>query len=115
MFFFESSEEHIKRSSFYKEFDIPLISDSSKSIYAKYGIESSVMKGVSSMLQAGAFGKLKAGKALMTPGKQEKHVDNNTIPADFLINERLLIKSAYYGKNFQDHISIPEIMDFIEA
>jgi len=38
--------------------------------------------------------------------------DRPIIPADFLLDEHLIIHRAYYGKDFGDHITIPEILDW---
>jgi len=113
LFLFESSAEHIKRSSFYDTFSIPIIADPEKEVYAKYGIEASTLKASSTLLKKGALGMLNEGKKLVSPGKQESHITDTLIPADFLIDENLLVKKAYYGKDLRDHVSFKEIEDFL--
>lgn len=113
LFFFESSGEHIKRSSFYDAFPIPLIADPEKEVYEKYGIEKSTLKMLKTFFRKSAPKIKEEGERLMNRGSQEKHITNSLIPADFLIDENLLVKKAHYGADMRDHISVKEIEAFL--
>lgn len=112
VFFFESSTKHLQRSIFHREVsEVPLIGDPEKEIYKKYGIESSLLKTMSTFLNKGAFAKKKEGENFNVPEEKEKN-DDTLIPADFLIDEKGKIVKVHYGKNVSDHLDIKEIENF---
>ena len=56
---------------------------------------------------------LKGFKA-MTSGffTMKSMTERPVIPADFLIDENATIAKAYYGKTFDDHLTIEDIKNF---
>jgi thioredoxin-dependent peroxiredoxin len=114
IFFFESSNEILLRSSFHQGVSpIPLVGDPHRKIYAQYGVEASMLKMVSTFFTKGAMNDMRAGKALNLP--EDKKATQSLIPADFLIDEKFIIRRAHYGKNLNDHIAIEEIKAFLGA
>jgi peroxiredoxin Q/BCP len=113
LFFFESSDKQLKRSVFHQEVSsIPLIGDPEKKIYKKYGVESSALKMMKTLIKGDTIAAMKKGSKFNVPKEKEKHVDQMLIPADFLINEDLIIEQPHYGSNLRDHIPVEEIRRF---
>ena len=84
----------------------PVIPDGDFKIYEQYGVEISYMGMVKSM-----FNPTKVAKA-MTGGffNIRSTTQDPVIPADFLIDENQNIYKAYYGKDFDDHIAISDVL-----
>lgn len=115
IFFFESKENVMLRSTFHKEVSpIPLISDPEKEIYAKYGLEESKAKSVKSHITSFIQTAIKAkanGVPMHMPEEQESL---NTIPAEFLVDKGLRLKKLHYSKNLTDRLDIDMIQKFAE-
>lgn len=113
IFFFESNTGHLKRSVFHQEVSpIPLIGDPEKQVYRQYGVEASHLKMLKTFFKSGSMGTMQQGNQLNVPKEKEKHVTQNLIPADFLIDENFIIQKAHYGSNLRDHIPVEEITSF---
>lgn len=115
IFFFESKESVLLRSTFHKEVSpIPLISDPDKEIYAKYGLEESKKisrnSHITSFIQTAIKAKLK-GVPMNMPEEQESL---NTIPAEFLVDKGLRLKKLHYSKSLTDRLDINLIEKFAE-
>lgn len=113
IFFFESTERLLLSSTFHKEISpIPLISDPEKIWYQTYGIESSALKSakshLTSFIQTAIKAKLK-GLPMHTMAEKESI---NTIPAEFLLDEKLIIRKIHYSKRLNDRLSMDYIFDF---
>lgn len=116
IFFFESTKEAMLRSSFHKDVSpIPLISDPEKIWYQSYGVEDSMKKSTASHLtafiQTAIKAKLKKLPLHMMVGKESF----STIPAEFLLDEDLIIRKIYYAKGLTDRMSIDHVYDFAKA
>lgn len=115
IFFFESKESVLLRSTFHKEISpIPLISDPQKKWYDAYGLESSAaISAKSHVLEfvQTAFKAYRAGVPIHTMADGESI---NTIPAEFLVDKNLVIKKVHYAKGLNDRISIDLIKRFAE-
>ncbi|MBX2843001.1 MAG: AhpC/TSA family protein [Flammeovirgaceae bacterium] len=114
IFFFESPEKVLLNSTFHKEISpIPLIADPEKIWYETYGIENSKSKSMKSHLthfiQTAVKAKLK-GLPLHLMAENESI---NTIPAEFLVDENLIIRKIHYAKGLNDRMSMDHIYDFI--
>lgn len=114
IFFFESSKETLLASHFHKSVSpIPIIADPEKEWYTKYGIEQSALKSVKSRFTSFFVtvveAKLKKLPAHSIVGKESI----NTIPAEFLMNERGFIKKIHYSKGLRQRMSLDEIENFI--
>lgn len=115
IFFFESKEKIILRSTFHQEISpIPLISDPEKVWYDAYGLESSGYKSavshISSFVQT-AFKAKMAGVPLhpMADGESIK-----TMPAEFLLDKGLLVKEVHYSQSLNDRMRLDTIRAFAE-
>lgn len=113
IFFFESKKELMLQSIFHKEVSpVPLIADPEKKWYSIYGIENSLLKSsmshLTSFIQTAVTAKVKKlPMHLMASGESF-----STIPAEFLLDENLIIRKIHYAKNLNDRMSIDMIMDF---
>ena len=116
IFIFESQKEYLLNSSFTDNLKhINVISDPEKELYQLYGVESSALKKISSVLSSKYASHLKAVKDLnLQINKDEKGVDKNLIPADFLINEAQEIVTLHYGKTLTDRMDEEIIVRFAE-
>jgi len=116
IFFFESKESVILRSSFHQGVSpIPIISDPNKQWYDAYGLESSAYKSAISHLTSFAQAVLKARSAgvpvhLMADGESIK-----TIPAEFLLDKGLVIRKLHYSQRLDDRMEISTIQHFAET
>jgi thioredoxin-dependent peroxiredoxin len=116
IFFFESKESVLLRSTFHKEVSpIPLIADPEKKWYAAYGIESSGYKSAVSHITSFVQTAFKASAAgvpihLMSDGESIK-----TMPAEFLIDKGLVIKDVHYAERLNDRMDISRIKRFAET
>lgn len=115
IFFFESKKQVLLSSMFHKEISpIPLISDPEKIWYQTYGIESSAAKStkshLTSFIQTAIKAKIKGLPMHMMAGEESI----NTMPAEFLLDENLIIRKIHYSKGLNDRLSTEHIFDFAE-
>jgi len=115
IFFFESKENVLLRSTFHKEVSpIPLISDPAKTWYDAYGLESSGLKSAVSHLTSFVQTAFKASSLgvplhMMADGESIK-----TIPAEFLIDRGLIVKEVHYAERLNDRMDMDKIRAFAE-
>lgn len=115
IFFFESTPESIQNSVFHQEMSaIPLIGDPEKKIYSQYGIEASALKMMSTFFTSGVMKGMKEGSKYDVPKEKESHVTQTLIPADFLIDENMIVRKVHYGANVKDHLPTEEIKQFVK-
>lgn len=115
IFFFESKENVLLRSIFHKEVSpIPLISDPTKELYDKYGLESSAFK--SAMSHIGTFVQtaFKAKKQGVPMHGMADGESINTIPAEFLVDKNLIIKKVHYSSSLTDRLDLKLIDQFAD-
>jgi thioredoxin-dependent peroxiredoxin len=115
IFVFESKDKVILMSSFHKETSpIFLIGNPDRDLYKIYGIENSIMKMISTMMNGESRAVMAKAKELgldkIKKGDNEKM---DTIPADFLIDEDLKIVEAHYGNKVSDHLPLEKIEKFL--
>lgn len=115
IFFFESKENVLLRSIFHKEVSpIPLISDPTKELYDKYGLESSPFKSavshIGTFVQT-AFKAKRQGVPMHTMADGESI---NTIPAEFLVDKDLIIKKVHYSASLTDRLDLKLIDQFAD-
>lgn len=111
--FFESDSKVIARSSFHQQISpIPLIGDPEKKVYKQWGVENSMMKTIKTMFSSANRQAMKEGEQLDLPKEKDTAASVTLIPADFLIDEDLMIHQAYYGSHLNDHIGLQEIRGF---
>jgi len=116
IFFFESKARVLLASTFHQDISpIPLISDPEKVWYQTYGIESSAGKSakshLTSFIQTAIKAKLKG--LPMHPMADGESI--NTMPAEFLLDEELIIRKIHYAKSLNDRMSMAHIYDFAKA
>ncbi|MDN5200044.1 redoxin domain-containing protein [Fulvivirgaceae bacterium BMA10] len=115
IFFFESKEKVLLSSLFHKEISpIPLISDPEKIWYQTYGIENSALKSTMSHLTSFIQTAIKAKTKGLPMHLMADGESINTIPAEFLLDENLIIRKIHYAKGLNDRMSIEHIFDFVE-
>lgn len=113
IFFFESKEKILLSSTFHREVSpIPLISDPERIWYQTYGIEQSVYKSakshLTSLIQTAIKAKLKKLPTHLMAGDESI----TTIPAEFLLDEQLIIRKIHYANGLNDRMSIEHLYDF---
>jgi thioredoxin-dependent peroxiredoxin len=116
IFFFESKENVLLRSTFHKEVSpIPLISDPEKKIYGAYGLEPSGYKSAVSHLTTFVQTAFKA-KSLGVPIHMMVDGESiSTMPAEFLIDKGLVIKELHYSERLNDRMNVDIIRDFAKS
>jgi thioredoxin-dependent peroxiredoxin len=105
---FASAQDEIKKYAGKQNPPFPIIPDPTLSLYKSYKVEASQMGMLKAMMQPGKMWRV------MTSGffNMNAIADKPLIPADFLINESGIIKRAYYGKDFGDHVPIEDILSW---
>ena len=109
---FESSKKNISEYVGKQDAPFPLVPDPRKKLYTSYGLETSAWGLLKQMAQPG-----KAYRAMVTEGFTPKlhKIDGaiHRMPADFLLDESLLIRNAHYGTDIGDHLPVDVIYDFL--
>lgn len=108
--FFQSDDESIKKYVAAKKPPFPLIADSKKVVYERYGIESSKVGAVKSILRAP-----KLAPALLTGKVVQGSIDGDSfmMPAQFIVGPDQKLVKAYYGSDFMDKMPFFEIEEVI--
>lgn len=114
IFFFESKGNVILRSSFHQGVSpIPIIADPEKKWYAQYGLEPSFTKAslshLSSFVQT-AWRAYQQNVPLQLPLEGESF---STMPAEFLIDENLIVRKVHYAQRLNDRMDLTEVQKFI--
>jgi len=116
IFFFESKEQIILRSSFHRGVSpIPIISDPAKEWYNVYGLETSGYKSAVSHLTTFVQTVIKAKSAGVPVHMMADGESISTIPAEFLLDKGLVIKKLHYSQSLTDRLDIDEIKKFAES
>ncbi|UXP33373.1 AhpC/TSA family protein [Reichenbachiella agarivorans] len=116
IFFFESEAKVLLSHEFHQAINpIPLISDPDKVWYNQYGVESSALKsGIShatTFFQTVVQAKMKGLPVHMMEGKESI----KTIPAEFLIDEKGIVKKVHYARSLTDRLGLDIIAKFAET
>lgn len=113
IFFFESKEKIILRSTFHQEISpIPLISDPEKKWYNAYGLEESAMKSGISHVTSFIPTVIKAKAAGVPVHMMADGESINTMPAEFLVDKDLRIRKVLYAKSLNERLNLEEIKAF---
>lgn len=113
IFFFESKEKVLLRSSFHQGVSpIPLISDPEKTWYNAYGLESSGMKSAVSHLTSFVQTAFKASSLGVPIHMMADGESISTMPAEFLIDKGLVVKEVHYSDRLNDRMSVDLIRNF---
>lgn len=118
---YESRKEMFLKSTFFndnliKQHNLQIISDPERRLYDMYGAEISPEKSTLEALQAA--GRMQdiadAEKDGFTGDAIEPDTHPDAIPADFLIDEDLVIKHVHYGNDAGDHIPLELVEEFAQ-
>lgn len=113
IFFFESKSSQLLRSSFHQEVSpIPLISDPEKKWYAAYGLEPSFAKSAVSHLTSFVQTAFKASTTGVPMHMMKSRESFNTLPAEFLVKEGLIVHQVHYSEGLGDRLSVDAIRAF---
>jgi peroxiredoxin len=116
IFFFESKEKIILRSSFHREISpVPIISDPEKQWYNTYGLENSTIKSAFSHLTTFVQTTIKAKTLGLPVHLMSSGESFSTMPAEFLIDKGLVIKKLHYSQGLNDRLEIADIRMFAET
>ena len=116
IFFFESKENIILRSTFHQGVSpIPIISDPEKVWYNTYGLETSGYKSTVSHLTTFVQTAIKAKLAGVPMHPMADGESINTMPAEFLLDPGLVIRDFHYSQRLNDRIRINNIRAFAES
>lgn len=115
IFFFESKEKVILRSTFHQDVSpIPIISDPEKKYYSAYGLEPSTSKAIISHVTSFAQTVVKANAAKVPVHMMADGESFSTMPAEFLIDHDLVIRRAHYSERLNTRIEVDDIRLFAE-
>lgn len=115
IFFFESKERVLLRSTFHTEVSpIPLISDPEKEWYNAYGLETSGFKAAVGILSGYVQMSIKAKEKNLPVFKMADGESIRTMPAEFLLDKGLVVKKFHYSQRLTDRLPLEEIHAFAE-
>lgn len=113
IFFFESKKSVLLRSTFHQEVSpIPLIADPGKVWYDAYGLQSSFSKSAISHMASFVQTTFKATSAGVPVHMMKSGESFNTMPAEFLVGEGLIIRDVHYSERLNDRLSVDAIRAF---
>ncbi len=116
IFFFESKKEIILRSTFHQDVSpVPIISDPENVWYKAYGIERSGYKSAVSHLTSFVQTAIKAGKTGVPMHLMAGDESIKTMPAEFLLDENLVIQKLHYSERLNSRMLVDEILAFAEG
>ena len=115
IFFFESKEKVIQRSTFHLGVSpIPIIADPEKTWYNVYGLETSGFKSGMSHLTSFVQSVWKAKSLGLPVHLMEEGESISTMPAEFLLDKGLVIKKLHYSQRLDDRMEISDIKAFVK-
>jgi len=116
IFFFESKEQVILRSSFHQGVSpIPIISDPQKIWYKQYGLENSLLKSAVSHLTSFVQTAWRAQATGVPVHMMASGESFGTMPAEFLIGEDLIVKRIHYSERLNHRLDNEDIRAFAES
>lgn len=107
---FDSSLDNLQQHAQRHKSPFPILADENNDYYRQYGIKYSILGMLKGMFMR--FPSLM--KAMFVHGYFPLRIKGRmtTMPADFLVDENGVIKTAYYGKDEGDHLSFDVIKQF---
>lgn len=103
---FASTKEEVQKYAGKQNPPFAIIPDQDFKIYGKYGVDVSYKGMLKSMLNPKKVFKAMFGGYFSLRTMVEEPV----IPADFLIDENQNIFRAYYGKDYDDHLPVTDVL-----
>lgn len=101
---FESPEANLHKYVGAQQAPFSLIADPNADIYSLYGVESSESKTEATLALPNVHELADEAAAAGFPLTPEEGANFHRIPAEFLIDEEGIIRTAYYGKLITDHL-----------
>ena len=115
IFFFESKANVMLRSSFHREVSpIPLIADPEKKWYQTYGLENSGYQSAVSHLTTFVQTAWKAYSLGLPVHPMADGESIATMPAEFLLEEGLVIREVHYSERLSDRMNLDTIRAFAD-
>ena len=109
---FQSPVQDVIKAMQKHQAPFPIIANSGRDLYKRYGVEEHSPAGFAkSLLKVGKTMRAFKNGYFVKVGKGSKTL----IPADFLIDETGIIRTAFYANDISGHISMDEIMRFLEG
>lgn len=116
IFFFESPMETLTGSKFHRKVNpIPIISDPEKEWYKAYGVQESGYKSAVSHITSFVQAAIKAKIAGLPIHRMKEGESIKTMPAEFLLDENLILRKLHYSDGLNDRIEVERIIDFAEG
>ena len=116
IFFFESRERVLLRSTFHKGVSpIPIISDPEKVWYDAYGLENSASKSWISHFTSFVPTVIKAKSEGLPVHMMADGESFSTMPAEFLLDRDLVIRKVHYAERLNDRLIVEDIQAFAET
>lgn len=109
---FESPEESMRTYVGAQQALFPLVADPKAHLYDLYGVETSEEKVKLTLADANTKSFAAAAEAAGFPLTPEEGSNFNRIPAEFLIDERGMVRLAHYGRIVTDHLPLEVIDNF---
>ncbi|MEL7002658.1 MAG: peroxiredoxin family protein [Bacteroidota bacterium] len=105
---FASTKDDVLKYAGKQNAPFPIVADERNEIYEKYGIGQSYGGMLKTMLNP-----VKVWKAIKGGFFSLRTVPQDPVlPAEILINEDQTIQRAYYGNDYDDHLSVDEILQW---
>jgi thioredoxin-dependent peroxiredoxin len=115
IFFFESKEQIILRSSFHQEVSpVPIISDPEKVWYKAYGLEDSLYKSSMGHLTSFVQTLIRAKTTGVPVHPMADGESFSTMPAEFLLDRGLLVRELHYSQRLSDRMNLSAIKAFAD-
>lgn len=114
---YESTREnllgYVRDGSGRQRFPFTIIADPECRLYQAYKVETSLGKMMGGMMKGSVLSMMKQGSSFTDSQIKPKQDGSMTrISADFLIDERGTIHTAYYGSHLGDHLPVETISSF---
>lgn len=106
---FDAPLAHLQKHAGKHKAPFPILADENNKYYKIYGIEHSftgMLKGMVTRMPKLLYGMFGKGYIPLPVGSF------TTMPADFLVDERGIIQTAYYGRDEGDHLSFDILKSF---
>ncbi len=107
---YESTNETLNEFLKDETIPFPIIGDPELILYKKYHVEKSFWRTIGSVFDKKVTSNKSKGKELFKGKKLKKDGNLTRIPADFLIDIKGIITTAYYGSDIGDHLPLEQII-----
>ncbi len=106
---FESSKETLLEYTKDADSPFPIVSDEDNVFYDSFGVKKSFGKVLKTAFNKDAKSKMKKGKELYGDKEYKRDGALTRITADFVINTKGIIETAYYGTYIGDHLDLDSL------